>query len=71
MVGVQFPDQFYDMQTRIFFLIGIIGLAILWFGSMQSEKFITLIGIFLSGIGFVGFYYSARRKRGMGFFRRL
>jgi len=71
MVGVQFPYQFYDMQTRILIIAGIVGLAILWFGLQQTDRLIALIGVFTVLIGFVGAYFSARNKRGMGFLRRL
>ena len=71
MVGVQFPYQFYDMQTRILIIAGIVGLAILWFGLQQTDRLIALIGVFTVLIGFVGAYFSARNKRGMGFIRRL
>ncbi len=71
MVGVQFPYQFYDMRTRILLIAGIVGLAILWFGLQQSDRFLALIGVFTVLIGFVGAYFSGRNKRGMGFLRRL
>jgi len=62
------PFQFYDMQTRIFVLIGI---ALIWFGSTQLDRLISLIGVFALIIGILGAYFSARNKKGMGFFRRL
>lgn len=65
------PFQFYDMQTRIFVLIAIIGTALIWFGSTQLDRLISLIGVFALIIGILGAYFSARNKKGMGFFRRL
>ena len=59
------------MRTRILLIAGIIGLAILWFGLQQSDRFLALIGVFTVLIGFVGAYFSGRNKRGMGFLRRL
>ncbi len=66
-----FPFQFYDMQTRIMSLIAIVGLVIIYFGSTTNSKTITLIGIALTGIGFLGAVMALRNKRGMGFLRRL
>lgn len=66
-----FPFQFYDMRTRILIIIGIVGLVIWWYGMQQSERIISLIGVGLVLIGFVGAYWSARNKKGMGFLRRL
>ncbi len=65
------PYQFYDMQTRIFVLIAIIGIGLIWFGSVQLDKLISLIGVFALIIGILGAYFSARNKKGMGFLRRL
>lgn len=59
------------MRTRIFLIVGIVGLALLWFGLQQSDRFLALIGIFTVLTGFVGAYFSARNKKGMGFLRRL
>jgi len=59
------------MRTRILILIGIVGLGILWFAMQQSDRNLVLIGIFAILIGFVGAYFSARNKTGMGFLRRL
>jgi len=59
------------MQTRILILIAIVGLAVTWFGSQEMDRTITMIGIFLFLIGFIGAFFSARNKKGMGFVRRL
>jgi hypothetical protein len=65
------PFQFYDMQTRIMILVAIIGLAVIWFGAQQTDRFISLIGIFVFLVGLLGSYMSFRNKKGMGFLRRL
>lgn len=59
------------MQTRIMVLIAIIGLAVIWFGSQQSDRMIALIGIILVLVGIVGSYLGFSNKKGMGFLRRL
>jgi len=65
------PFQFYDMQTRIFVLIAIIGIALIWFGSNETDRLISIIGVSALIIGILGAYFSARNKKGMGFLRRL
>jgi hypothetical protein len=59
------------MQTRIFALIAIIGIALIWFGSVNLDRLISIIGVSALIIGILGAYFSARNKKGMGFFRRL
>jgi amino acid permease len=65
------PFQFYDMQTRIFVLIAIVGIALIWFGSIEMDRLFSIIGVSALIIGILGAYFSARNKKGMGFFRRL
>ncbi len=59
------------MQTRILIIIGLVGLAVIWFGAQQTDRMIVLIGLLLFLVGLVGGYMSFRNKRGMGFLRRL
>ena len=59
------------MRTRVFILIGVIGLAVWWFGSTQADKMIPVLGIVLTIVGFIGAYFSATRKKGVKFFRWL
>ncbi len=59
------------MQTRIFVLVAIIGTALIWFGSIEMDRLISIIGVSALIIGILGAYFSARNKKGMGFFRRL
>lgn len=59
------------MRTRVFLIIGIVGLAVWWYGSTQNEKMIPIFGIILTIIGFLGAYISASNKKGIKFFRWL
>jgi uncharacterized membrane protein len=59
------------MRTRILLIAGIVGLALLWFGLQQSDRFLALIGVLTVLVGFLGAYLSARNKKGMGLLRRL
>ena len=59
------------MQTRIMIIIALVGLAVIYFGAQQTDRFIALLGIVLFLVGLVGSYMSFRNKRGMGFLRRL
>ena len=59
------------MQTRIFALIAIIGIGLIWFGTVNLDRLISIIGVSALIIGILGAYFSARNKKGMGFLRRL
>lgn len=67
----EIPFQFYDMRTRILIVIAIAGLVLIWFGSQEMDRNISLIGIFLLIIGLIGAYFSASNKQGMGFLKRI
>lgn len=59
------------MRTRILLIFVLIGLALVWLGIKQTDRYITIVGIILFIIGLIGAYKSFINKQNMGFLKRL
>ena len=59
------------MITRIMVIIAVIGIGIIWIGSSQGLKYITIAGFAFLVIGILGAHYAIKKKKGLGFLNKL